>query len=863
MINKQKGLIYTNSNCIGCNKCILGCPVPGANQSVVINGQHRIVVDSTRCIHCGYCLTNCSHGAREYVDDTEDFLEDLSRGEKISLIVSPAFLLDNPDLGGRVINYLRSQGLAGVYDGGFGADIMTWAYIKYLEEHPEGGKTTQSCPVFVNYLEKYSMTAKEYMFPIQSDTMCSAIYIRKYMKDENRLAFLSPCIAKKDEFEAPSSEGIVTYNVTFRHLFKALEKVDLSTYENEVYFKSDGFGSMFDVSGGSVDVLRKFLPQDKMIVNFDNALYQYRYTDYYENDIYKTGRAPYIVDVINCTRGCVMGPGTQRDKIDLIGIWEQTNCTRNGIIGDKDSVYGSNDYQVNKKKLLKRFDKLDYYDFTRDYQDRYTQERNIPDSIIKEVFSYMHKDTENKQHIDCHSCGYGSCIEMAKSIAKGYNRRENCVHYEKDENARLFLTDTLTGIGNINALEKALMEIFKKGKGAAYSLVNFTVNEWELMSEQYGYEERDNLLKELAAAACEGLMDDEIVCRKSDDDFIALIKQKNLDMFIDDLNNIVVHPSMDDSIEYRISVKAGVYNLKPEDNQSGDVIAKAQLARKRGQNSDTLEYTLYNDNMKENLLESMKLMKACPKALKNREFVVFYQPKVGLGNLKLNGAEALVRWRKKNGTMVSPGKFIPLFEKNGYVVYIDFYVLDQVCKDLRGWIDDGHEPVRISSNFSRQHIKDPELVQSIIAVVDKYSIPHSLIEIEFTETAYEDDAEKLKNILLELRENGFSTSIDDFGSGYSSLNMLQSLDFQVLKLDKSFLETGVENMKSREVIGSVIDMAKKLDMEIVAEGVEKKEEMEFLKTLNCDMIQGYYFDKPMPGDDFITRLSSPDYIPKE
>ena len=186
-------------------------------------------------------------------------------------------------------------------------------------------------------------------------------------------------------------------------------------------------------------------------------------------------------------------------------------------------------------------------------------------------------------------------------------------------------------------------------------------------------------------------------------------------------------------------------------------------------------------------------------------------------------------------------------------------MLRTVCHDLRKWIDDGNEPVCISSNFSKLHFENTDVVDRIIEIADEFAIPHKYIEIEITETTYEGRKEILTQVLNRLKESGFSTSIDDFGSGYSSLNILSELDFQVLKLDKAFLDSGIDNMKVRNIVESVITMAKKLRMRVVAEGVEHREELDFLKELSCDLIQGYYFDRPMPIKEFEKRLTTPDY----
>ena len=232
-------------------------------------------------------------------------------------------------------------------------------------------------------------------------------------------------------------------------------------------------------------------------------------------------------------------------------------------------------------------------------------------------------------------------------------------------------------------------------------------------------------------------------------------------------------------------------------------------------------------------------------ALQNNEFVVYFQPKVSITDMKIAGAEALVRW-VYDGQVLPPVKFIPFCERTGLVIDIDFYVLEETCKKMREWLDAGMQLVRISVNFSKYHFNEAGVAERIYNVINRYGIPPEYIEVEFTETAYLDKEELLESTVDKLRSYGIKSSIDDFGSGYSSLNLLQNMDFEVVKLDKSLLGKGVENDKAKKVISSIIHMAKELDMEVLAEGVETVEELKLLKSLRCDIVQGFFFDKPLP-----------------
>ena len=244
-----------------------------------------------------------------------------------------------------------------------------------------------------------------------------------------------------------------------------------------------------------------------------------------------------------------------------------------------------------------------------------------------------------------------------------------------------------------------------------------------------------------------------------------------------------------------------------------------------------------------------------PKALENREFVVYYQPKVTLSDNQLCGSEALVRWFR-GGAMVPPMSFIPVLEREGSVCKLDFYVLEQVCLDIQNWLSRGIEPVRVSVNFSKIHLQNPHLADEILAVLKKYDISPKYIEVELTEMSGYESYETLSCFVQTMRENGVSTSIDDFGTGYSSLNLLKDLNVDIIKLDKSFLKN-MEKHRENDVIviKNIVNMVNDLDMEVIAEGVETQKQAEFLRGINCRMAQGFLFDRPLPRAEFEKRLS--------
>ncbi len=855
---QNNGIVYTNDNCIGCNRCIMACPVPGANKSVFKDGKNVIVVDPEKCIHCGNCIRECRHNAREFQDDTLKFLNDLGK-EQISVLLAPSFFLLYPDTCGRIINFLLENGVTAAYDASFGTDISIWGYLKYLDEHPEGGVVLQSCPSFVNFVEKNSPEIMEKLIPVQSPTVCAAIYIHKYLKKPDKLAYISPCIAKKDEFDSPETFGEITYNITFKHLMEALADVDLSVYPNEFEGRNKTMGSLTCIENGMKKNLTNFTDDDKFVLAVDNAVYYLPFYEHYVNTVFNDDTIPYASDIVTCEHGCIDGPGNELVRRNKAEVAHDFIKLKSIAQEAHPELYSKKITAAEKKEaLFKRFSHLDPKDFAREYIGKFIRKQKVPDNVVDEIFNHMYKTTEDDRCIDCGSCGYSSCRELAEAIALGYNRKENCVYYEKEENRRLYLTDIMTGIPNISYFNSRLTEIIRHDEGGKYAVISFSLLGWELLNERYTYAEGDKTIVEFSKKAVELVDSDELVAHHGGVDFLAVVKQNKLDKFLKDIQEIRVHPSngLKES-EYQVTVTAGIYIMHDYERVAETVVGRTNIAAANAKLGGA-RIVYYDQNMKEELLESIQLVKAFPEALNREEFQIYYQPKINISNSEMDGAEALIRWKTRK-ELISPARFIPLLEKNGMICQLDFYVLEHVCADIKRWVDRGLAPVCVSVNFSKLHFRDKDVVREIENVVDKYGIPHELIEVEITESAYEKTKETLKAVLKDLKTKGFSTSIDDFGSGYSSLNLISQLDFQVLKLDKAFLDSGIGDEKVKNVVDSVITMAKRLEMKVVAEGVEHKEELDLLKELSCDLIQGYYFDRPIPVDDFEKRLSIPDY----
>ena len=427
-------IVYTNDNCIGCNKCIKVCSAIGACISKEEEGKARIIVDGSKCVACGSCIDVCEHRAREFGDDTDRFFEDLKKGDPISLLLAPAFKANYPDRYESVLGGLKAMGVNRIISVSFGADITTWGYLNYIKEHSFLGGISQPCPAVVSYIERYIPELIDKLFPVQSPLMCAAIYARQEMKIRDKLAFISPCIAKKIEIDDPANEGLVQYNVTFDHLMKYVEdhKIEGTRAASEVEY---GLGSFYPTPGGLAENLRWFLGDDIFIrqVEGEKHLYEWLHRN---TELIKDTKTPFlIIDALNCSQGCVCGTAVDNEKAKTDeALYELLKIREASKKDTPDDAWSrSAPPEERLKKFNEGFKNLNLDDYLRGYRDLSEGcKYQIPDSgELDRIFKSMNKFTEESRRINCTCCGYDSCTRMAYAIHNGFNHKENCIYYEK------------------------------------------------------------------------------------------------------------------------------------------------------------------------------------------------------------------------------------------------------------------------------------------------------------------------------------------------------------------------------------------------------------------------------------------------
>ena len=425
------------------------------------------------------------------------------------------------------------------------------------------------------------------------------------------------------------------------------------------------------------------------------------------------------------------------------------------------------------------------------------------------------------------------------------------------KNKRRSEIDMLTGgLTKKSFIDNSLKSIKKLGS-ANWALIVFDIDKFKFINDRLGYEEGNNMLERVYKTLGDQMESGETYARISDDNFACCVFGASDNDITNRLNSVFDEFERRNSlyVSYPVFFSAGVCRLEQCVTKYGLVnfnvaIDHCNIAKKtiKGMHSNAIAF--YDGKIREKALREKDFENAMPSALENHEFMCYIQPKYGAKSRRIEGGEALIRWKSSEFGFVFPNDFIPIAEKNDFVVELDFFILEEVCKTMRSWLDNGITPVVISVNMSRVHLTHDDFIWRLREIVDKYAIPYEYIELELTETVFTENADLLLRVMRKLHDIGFQLSIDDFGSGYSSLNMLKDIPADVVKIDREFFNGTVNSDKGRAVITTVIDLAKKLDMHVISECVETLDQVEFLAEKNCDLIQGYYFAKPMPFKDF-------------
>ena len=415
---------------------------------------------------------------------------------------------------------------------------------------------------------------------------------------------------------------------------------------------------------------------------------------------------------------------------------------------------------------------------------------------------------------------------------------------------KVIYTDITTGGNNwLYFVKKGNKLLKKKSASNDYAVLHFKMRKYRSFCTCFGVKEGEELIEQMYQVLKKYVKRNELMAYKQNAEFglvLSYTDEQQLCERIEMLARVLdaVLPKM------KLYFAVGIYKVQRKDRDIEQLYNNAVLACDMLGDEAENKIVFFDVEMNKRRLWERKVEDDMDAALVRHEFQVYLQPKISTAGEDLAGAEALVRWIHPQEGFIPPNKFIPIFESNGFILKLDDYMLEEIAKQQALWIRQGRKVVPISVNISRAHFAKEDLAEHICSIVDKYQVPHNVIELELTESAFFDDKQILLQTVKKLREAGFPVSMDDFGAGYSSLNSLKEMQLDVLKLDADFFR-GVEAQdRGLLIVSEVIDLAKKLNMKIVAEGIESREQVDFLTEQECDLIQGYFFAKPMPIHEF-------------
>ncbi len=429
------------------------------------------------------------------------------------------------------------------------------------------------------------------------------------------------------------------------------------------------------------------------------------------------------------------------------------------------------------------------------------------------------------------------CSDMAKNSIELQDIPEN------DE-----MENVLKSIGKLRRFRRnANHLVYSATKNVGF--IQFDIRKFKIVNDLYGEKFGDEILDFIADKLGEICRADQFFVNLRSDVFMVVTEYDNeeeLEEFIRKLDAAISSYK-----NVKIQMSYGVYTVEDKEMELRQMEDRAAMARKAAKNSIVTNILFYKEQFKESLYNRKFIEENMQTAITERQFMMYLQPKYSIAKNEIIGAEALVRWKHPERGMIFPDQFIPIIEENGFIRKVDYYIWEEACRFIKKCEELSITTCPISVNVSRMHLSDDECIKVLSDLIRNIGIPKKLLELEITETV---DDQQVSMKAFQLKEEGYTLLMDDFGSGYSSLNILLETPFDVIKLDKKFMENMMLSGKGRMILEQVASMSEKLGLGLLAEGVETKEQVELLQSIGCDQVQGYYYAKPMPQEDFFELL---------
>lgn len=409
--------------------------------------------------------------------------------------------------------------------------------------------------------------------------------------------------------------------------------------------------------------------------------------------------------------------------------------------------------------------------------------------------------------------------------------------------------DSLTGIPNYLKFYSSAEKEFQDSPYKNYAVVVFDIDRFKGINDLYGMISGDDALKYIGETLQEVFGYENNYARLHSDMFAFYITYDTKGDIIKVIEKLRKKISAN-SFDFDINTSYGIYLVNDRSVPVNLMCDRAMMASRTAKGNIMKFCAFYDEQYREDMIKASEIEHDMHSALENGEFKMYLQPKYRLDDYELCGAEVLCRWIHPKKGVISPNDFIPLFEKNGFILKLDEFMWEEACKAIRNWLDEGRKPVPLSVNISRYHIGHNDIEKVLTELLHKYDITPDYLHLEITESLFLDKPEMLNRELVKLQQIGFNLEVDDFGSGFSSLNLIRNISVNTIKIDKDFLDNEIASEKGKIVVNHTIDMAKDLNLQVIAEGVETKEHVDFLKHSHCDIAQGFYFAKPMPLEEF-------------